>query len=123
MSILRNNIGSILLLFVAVCLGATEGFQPISSALSTKPSVRFELNEMPPQYDERDFEVDEGIPKLKIPEPKLSMPEFDFKEVLKKLAVLGATVLAFVAIQKLGLAASEVFTPELSPEQVRDFQL
>ncbi len=130
MSILlvRNNLNPILVLLFAVCLGATAGFQPTSSLLVlSKPFTQRTQtlkNSQPPQYDDREFEVDaEGIPKLQIPKPKLAVPEFDFKEVLKRLAALGATVIAFVAIQKLGLAASEVFTPELSPEQVRDFQL
>ena len=67
---------------------------------------------------------DVGIPKLKLPPlPSLSMPEIDGKETLKKVGVLAATILAFVIIQKVGLLVSDVYTPELSAEQVRDFQL
>ena len=124
MAILRSNL---LLIVMAVFLGVTSGFQQRApaSALSRRQPMKLHLNTPPPQnqYDEDDFEVQEGIPKLKIPQPKLSVPEFDFKEVLKRVAALAATVAAFVAIQKLGLAASEVFTPELSAEQVRDFTL
>ncbi len=124
MSILRSNI---LFLLVAVFLGAVSGFQPSarSPAVVTTTTSKLFLNTPPPQqpYDEDDFEVEGGIPKLKIPKPSLSVPEFDFKEVLKRIAALAATVAAFVAIQKLGLAASEVFTPELTAEQVRDFKL
>lgn len=126
MSILRSNI---VFLIIAVFLGAVSGFQ--SSARSqavlttATTTTRIFLNTPPPQqqYDEDDFEVEGGIPKLKIPKPSLSVPEFDFKEVLKRIAALAATAAAFVAIQKLGLAASEVFTPELTAEQVRDFKL
>ncbi|OEU10801.1 hypothetical protein FRACYDRAFT_220081, partial [Fragilariopsis cylindrus CCMP1102] len=65
---------------------------------------------------------DVGIPKLKLPPlPSLSMPEIDGKETLKKVGVLAATIIAFVIIQKVGLLVSEVYTPELSAEQVRDF--
>ena len=67
---------------------------------------------------------DVGIPKLKLPPlPSLSMPEIDGKETLKKVGVLAATIIAFVIIQKVGLLVSEVYTPELSAEQVRDFKL
>ena len=125
MSILRSNI---VFLIVAVFLGAVSGFQPSArspAVLTTATTTRIFLNTPPPQqqYDEDDFEVEGGIPKLKIPKPSLSVPEFDFKEVLKRVAALAATAAAFVAIQKLGLAASEVFTPELTAEQVRDFKL
>lgn len=128
MSILRNNI---FFLLVAVFLGAASGFQPSArspAALTTssrQQSVKVFLNTPPPQqqYDEDDFEVEGGIPKLKIPKPSLQVPELDVKEVLKRVAALALTAAAFVAIQKLGLAASEVLTPELTAEQVRDFKL
>jgi hypothetical protein len=67
---------------------------------------------------------DVGIPKLKLPSlPSLSMPEIDGKESLKKFGVLAATIIAFVIIQKVGLMLSDIYTPELSAEQVRDFKL
>jgi hypothetical protein len=135
----NNNNSLSFLLFVAVCLGAASGFQhnalPLRlSSIATTTAVReqpvtiLRLN-TPPQYDDEDNEFDpsplpaEGIPKLKLPTPSLSMPEIDFKEVLKKFGILAGTVIAFLAIQKLGLMASEIFTPELSAEQVRDFRL
>ena len=133
MSILRKN-NNILLLLVALFLGVASGFQQSarSPAMASvreirrqhQPTIVLHLNTPPPQYDaDDDFEVQEGIPKLKIPKPSLSMPEFDFKEVLKRVAALAVTLAAFAAIQKLGLAASEVFTPELTAEQVREFKL
>ena len=51
---------------------------------------------------------------------------FQFPEIpdtVKKVGALAATVLAFVIIQKVGLELSDIFTPELSPEQVRDFEI
>ena len=92
----------------------------------------------PPQFDYDDDNFDaspygegtggepplptQGIPKLKIPTPSFSMPEIDFKDVLKRVAALAATAVAFVVIQKLGLAASEVLTPELTAEQLKNYQ-
>ena len=47
----------------------------------------------------------------------------EIPDTVKKVGALAATVLAFVIIQKVGLELSDIFTPELSPEQVRDFEL
>ena len=67
--------------------------------------------------------ADTSLPKLQI--PKLSMPKFeiDFKEELKKIGVVVATVIAFVVIQKVGLLVSGIVTPELSPEDIAKFEL
>jgi hypothetical protein len=105
--------------------------QPVVLFLNTPPQF--------PQYDDDEFDVTpfetassnsnepqpiepQGIPKLKLPTPNLQLPELDFKEVLKRFAALAVTVIAFLAIQKLGLLASEIFTPELTAEQVRNYQ-
>jgi len=146
----RNLLRGTLLL--ALCFEAVSGFQQCalsvrSSSLTplskgNSPVVRF-LSSPPPQYDENEFDstpyggadnysssVDQpdalpaqSIPKLKIPKPSLSVPEIDIKETLKKVALLVLTVLAFIAIQKGGLILSEIFTPELSEEQVKNFVL
>ena len=96
----------------------------------------------PPQfpYDDDDFDASpfgdskeepplptQGIPKLKLPTPPQIdfmeiLKNMDFKEILKRIAALAATAAAFVAIQKLGLAASEILTPELTAEQVKNFE-
>ena len=143
MQIQRNNSRAILLSFCILSLGVVSGFQHNmrpSSSLSQMPvrkTVNLHLN-TPPQYDDDDFDSspfgeptmdneqplpDTGIPKLKLPTPSFDMPELDFKEILIRFASLVATVVAFAAIQKLGLMASEVLTPELTAEQVKDFRL
>ena len=127
-------------LILALWFESTSGFQQNTISLRASsltplakqngPVVLF-LN-TPPNYDDNEFDPSpsggeqqpaQSIPKLKIPKPSLSVPEIDFKETLKKVAVLAVTVLAFLAIQKGGLILSEVFTPELSEEQVRNFVL
>ncbi|VEU34451.1 unnamed protein product [Pseudo-nitzschia multistriata] len=133
------------LLLLVLCTTTASGFQ--KSALSSRSptfaqpaksngqSVVLFLN-TPPNYDDNDFDATpsggfdqqqdlpaQSIPKLKIPKPSLSVPEIDFKETLKKIAVLAVTVGAFIAIQKGGMILAETFTPELSEEQVRNFVL
>ena len=136
MNIQRKNSSQAFLLFVAVCLGVASGFQhnalpPLRLATTTaiREPVILNLN-TPPQFDEDyDNEFDpspipaEGIPKLKLPTPNFSMPEINFKELLIKFGILAGTVIAFLALQKLGLTLSEIYTPELSAEQVKDFRL
>ena len=126
----------ILAVLVMTIIGTVLSFQPqqqhcSSSSRSTRAAplspksiiVALHLsddnNDNKPQLGD-----DVGIPKLKLPPlPSLSMPEIDGKETLKKVGVLAATIIAFVIIQKVGLLVSDVYTPELSAEQVRDFKL
>ena len=128
----------LLAVLVMTIIGTVLSFQPqqqqqhcSSSSRSTRAAPRStksiivalnlsdDNNDNKPQLGD-----DVGIPKLKLPPlPSLSMPEIDGKETLKKVGVLAATIIAFVIIQKVGLLVSDVYTPELSAEQVRDFKL
>lgn len=124
----RNN-NLLGLFFVLFCLVTASAFQQkstpcLSSLTASSPLARSYvlLSSMPPNYDDNEFDAPpQSIPKLKLPTP--SMPEIDVKESLKKFAILGVTVLVFLAIQKGGLILSDIFTPELSEEQVSNFRL
>ena len=128
---------SLLFVLLAWGLGAT-GFQlrppsPVSIP-STGTAERTVLmmsspgGEEDPYSDFNDFDGGKtpmapgGIPKPKLPDlPKPKLPSFgdiDFKEIAVKFGALVATVLFFIAFQKLGLWLSDTFTPELSPEDI-----
>eukprot|EP00535_Pseudo-nitzschia_heimii_P006213 CAMPEP_0197187056 /NCGR_PEP_ID=MMETSP1423-20130617/15143_1 /TAXON_ID=476441 /ORGANISM="Pseudo-nitzschia heimii, Strain UNC1101" /LENGTH=149 /DNA_ID=CAMNT_0042638535 /DNA_START=9 /DNA_END=458 /DNA_ORIENTATION=+ len=138
-----------LFLLAAFSVGVVSGFQHTVRPLRTTPHTTISVTaavrspmilrlNTPPQYDYDDDDFDatpfgdstggepplptQGIPKLKLPTPSFSMPEIDFKDVLKRVAALAVTAVAFVVIQKLGMAASEIFTPELTAEQVKNYQ-
>ena len=64
--------------------------------------------------------ADTSLPKLQI--PRLSMPKLDIID-FQKVGVVVATGIVFVAIQKIGLLVSGVVTPELSAEDIQNFEL
>lgn len=100
------------------CSRSTKSPKSIIVALNLSDDNNSNNDNKPQQGD------DVGVPKLKLPSlPSLSMPEIDGKESLKKFGVLAATIIAFVIIQKVGLIVSDIVTPELSAEQVKDFRL
>ena len=56
----------------------------------------------------------ESVPKMKLP-PAPQLPTPSLGAVLNRLGALGLTVLAFVLLQKLGLAASEYWNESVAP--------
>lgn len=105
----------------------------IPSSQRSKASIILSLGGPPDPWDDEKGPLDVepmtdegqgmGIPKLQV--PKLSVPKFDIdiKDITKKLGVVALTVAAFVAIQKIGLIVSGVVTPELSLEDIQNFNL
>mmetsp|Transcript_38745 Transcript_38745/g.44633 ORF Transcript_38745/g.44633 Transcript_38745/m.44633 type:complete len:150 (-) Transcript_38745:280-729(-) len=143
----KNDVPQVLLLVVSLLLmmiDTTLCFQHHYSSLTSSrgsststgitptPPVVVVLNlSMPPQFpnnnnDENDTNLSPTqLPKLKLPSlpTSFSMPEIDTEALLKKIGVVAATILAFVLIQKVGLYVSEIVTPELTAEEVREFRL
>mmetsp|Transcript_27008 Transcript_27008/g.30350 ORF Transcript_27008/g.30350 Transcript_27008/m.30350 type:complete len:151 (-) Transcript_27008:132-584(-) len=144
----KNDVPQVLLLVVSLLLmmiDTTFCFQhhcSLTSSRGTSTStgitpttpgvVVVVLNlSMPPQFpnnnnDENDTNLSPTqLPKLKLPSlpTSFSMPEIDTEALLKKIGVVAATILAFVLIQKVGLYVSEIVTPELTAEEVREFRL
>mmetsp|Transcript_40096 Transcript_40096/g.45807 ORF Transcript_40096/g.45807 Transcript_40096/m.45807 type:complete len:127 (+) Transcript_40096:3-383(+) len=112
-------------------LTSSRGTSTSTGIIPTTPVDVVVLNlSMPPQFPNNNNDENENnlsptqLPKLKLPSlPSFSMPEIDTEALVKKVGVAAATILAFVLIQKVGLYVSEIVTPELTAEEVREFRL
>lgn len=119
------------------------------ATIASIPTIRrriFALSLSPKQPDQWNFDDDDGEDNFEITQdtpttlinpgvptpriPKVSVPKLDgildgidWKIVAKRFAIGVGTVATFVIIQKVGVIASSIVTPELSSEQVSNFRL
>lgn len=95
---------------------ASRCYQEAQSSEPKYSRISLILDAEPPQED-NEIVVEEEVPKLRVPKIGFSMPSLEDNNFLP----LVLTLIAFVAIQKIGLLVAGIVTPEISVEDIQKF--